>query len=341
MTTKQLSEPSIKFSSDTSEACPPIGPDGKPFVSAGKHIHNELTYRGIDFLLNSAIGVAFTYWSTRTKSGEKYFGKPVTGFFKKLLKPVLKSEEALNEGAKWGGMFTSIIIGGTTIIPPMTLMENKNNKKSLIRWIDEKIYGCDQVERDPKFQACYDAIDNEPKKDFSTGMAARLLVLAPMIAVTMIPQANKLMVKYLYNPIGNSSKWMCEKLNIRPKKLMEQGRTELADGDLSGMPKFLSDWDFIHRTVGFDLGLTFIYSFAHEAAYKSLAAIGLQKDQAETSTPTSTAPSLPAEPASASPEPATSYANRVKPASRERFAPTAQYTDIINRSSSTEAALTL
>lgn len=263
-----------------SEACTPK--DGKkPFVSAGKRIHNELTYRGIDFLLNSAIGVAFAYWTTRTKSGEQYFGKPLESAFKTLLKPVLHTPEALEEGAKWGSMFTSIIVGGTTIIPPMIAMENKQNKKALVRKLDEKIYGKERVASDPRFQECYECIDNEPKKNFTTGMAARLIVLAPMITMTTLPNANKVAVKFLYNPIAKASKALCNSLGIAPKGLMERGRTELADGDLKAAPRFVSDWDFIHRTIGFDLGLTFIYSFAHEAAYKTLAAIGFKKTQEE------------------------------------------------------------
>jgi hypothetical protein len=251
----------------------------KPFVSAGKRAHNELTYRGVDFLLNSTIGVLFTYWTARTKSGDEYWGKPVTGFFKAALKPVLKSPAALAEGAKWGSMFTSIIVGGTAIIPIMTRLEKKENKKALVRWFDERIYGKEKVDGDPKFAQSYQCIDEEPKKNFTTGMTARLIVLAPMIMATMIPETNKVLVKTLYNPIAKSGKWLCAKARIQPQHLMTRGRMEIADGDLKSAQSFVSDWDFIHRTIGFDLGLTFIYSFAHEATYKTLAALGFKQTE--------------------------------------------------------------
>jgi len=248
----------------------------KKFTSVGKRIHNELTYRGIDFLLNSTIGVAFTYWTTRTRSGARYFGQPLTNFFKRALSPVLKSEAALNEGARWGSMFTSIIVGGTAIIPPMVAMEHKDNKEKMIRWLDHKVHGPDKVESDPRFEEQYCAIGDEPKKNFTTGMIARIAVLIPMIGVTLIPEANKVMVKYLYNPIAKGSKALCKSVGFEPRRLMQQGAVEVADGDISKAASFVSDWDFIHRTIGFDLGLTFIYSFAHEATYKTLAAFGFK-----------------------------------------------------------------
>lgn len=248
----------------------------KEFKSVGKRVHNELTYRGVDFLLNSTIGVAFTYWTARTKSGEKYWGKPVTGFFQKVLSPVLKSPSALAEGARWGSMFTSIIVGGTAIILPMVALENKHNKKAIINTVNEKIHGEEKVQNDPRFAAELERVDTEPKKNFTIGMAARLIVLAPMLWATFTPAINKNMIKYLYKPIADTSKWTAKQFGIQPKRLMERGVMELADGDLKKAPQFVSDWDFIHRTIGFDFGLTFIYSFAHEATIKTLAAMGFK-----------------------------------------------------------------
>ncbi|MDX1974232.1 MAG: hypothetical protein SFT92_01005 [Rickettsiales bacterium] len=253
-------------------------PNAPPFVSAGKRIHNEMTYRVIDWLVNSSIGVAFTYWTTRTASGEKYFGKPVAGFFKKVLSPILKEPEALEKGAKWGGMFASIMAGGTAIIPPMMVMENKHNKKAIVRWLDEKIYGKETVAHDPKFEESYRAIDEEPKKSFATGMAARFLALAPLIAWVSLPKLNDPAIKYLYDPIGKASKWVAESIGIRPKKMLVEGTMELVEGNPKLPKKFMSNWDFLHRTIGFDFGLTFFYAILHEAAFKALAAVGVDKN---------------------------------------------------------------
>ncbi len=255
---------------DTAGETPQVE-NGKPPKTAGRHVHNELTYRGVDLFLNSTIGVTTTYLTERTEIGQRWFAKPVSNFFTKLLTPVLKTPAKIAEGARWGSMFTSIIVGGAAIIPPMVVLEKKENKKAIIRFFDEIIYGKKAVENDPRFKACHDAVDDEPHKGFWTGMAARFAVLTPMILATINPDINKRMVKYLYNPIAKGSKALAEGVGIKPKSLIKRGVMEIADGDISKAPKFVSDWDFIHRTIGFDLGLTAIYAFAHEFTYKAFA----------------------------------------------------------------------
>lgn len=248
-------------------------PETAPEATMGKIIHNEITYRGVDWLLNSTLGVATTYWAARTESGQKYFQKPVINFFSRALEPILKTPEKVAEGARWGSMFTSIIVGGMLIIPPMVMLEKKENKKKIIKGLDSWIYGKDKVESDPRFQQAYDAIDHETPKDFSTGMAARFAVLAPMIYASVTPDINKHMVKYLYKPIARGTKAAAESIGIKPQKLIERGVVEVAEGDISHTPKFVSDWDFIHTAMGFDFGLTAIYSYAHEYAYKGISAL--------------------------------------------------------------------
>lgn len=251
------------------------------FRSAGRRIHNEITYRGIDWLVNSAIGVGFTYWAERTHTGKQYFSKPVSNFFKKILKPVLKSPAALEEGAKWGSMFTSIMAGGTAIIPVLMFMEDKGNKKSMIKKMDEWYYGKDVVANDPQFQSSYDAIDKEPPKGFAIGMASRLLAIAPLITVASIPATNKVLIKNLYDPIANLTKKAAGAVGIKPSKAMlAEGEKVFLEGDPSLPKKFQNNWDFLHRTIGFDFGLTIFYSIFHEIAYKALAAAGMKKTDA-------------------------------------------------------------
>jgi hypothetical protein len=229
------------------------------FKSMGTRIHNELTYRGVDWLLNSSVGVAFTYWTARTQNGQKYFGKPVANFVKAGLKPFLKNEAHLNEGAKWGAMFASIMAGGTAIIPPMIYLENKHNKKKIVRALDNMIYGKEEVDSDPRFAQCYEVINNQPPKDFTTGMLARGAALVPLIAITTMP-VNKQLIKHMYDPIGRISKKVVTGVGIKPNGYMMKVGT---DG--------LTNWDFMHRTVGFDFGQTIFYSAMHEVAYKQLA----------------------------------------------------------------------
>jgi hypothetical protein len=235
--------------------------DEKPFKSAGYIAHNEITYRGVDFALNSTIGVGMTYWTQRTKSGQEMFAKPVTNFFKNVMKVFTQNSHTQAVGAKWGSMFTSIIVGGTTIIPMMTLLENKNNKKAIIKSIDEAVYGKEEVANDPKFSELYASIDHEPKKDFITGMAARLSVLFPMIVWTMTPALNDPTTKHVYDPMAKATKALADGMGIKAKKM----KVTKLDGQ--------TNWDFLHQTIAFDFGLTFVYSFLHEYAFKAFASM--------------------------------------------------------------------
>ncbi len=262
------------------QALAPANEAAKPFHSAGRRIHNEITYRGIDWLLNSSVGVAFAYWSARKPSGEKYFGNPVSGVFKAILKPFLKTDAATAEGAKWGTKFAGIMAGGFAIIPIMTVMENRNVKKGVIRWLDEKIYGEEKVKNDPQFEAAYRAIDEEPKKGFKTGMISRFIAIAPLITISSIPATNKPLIKYLYDPLGNVSKWAMKKLGIKPNKMLMHETLEHLEGDPNIKKQPQNDWDFLHRTIGFDFGLTIFYSIFHEISYKCMAALeGKRKKQ--------------------------------------------------------------
>lgn len=265
-----------RFDNHCSDTTDPMFKGEKCFVSKGEVIHNEITYRGVDWFVNSAVGVAFSYATSKTEAGKKYFGKPVSAFFKKILSPVLKNPAHLEEGSKWGTMFASIMAGGTAIIPVMLKLENKETKKAIIRNLDEKIYGKEAVENDPKFAAAYKAIDEEPEKDFKTGMIARFIAIAPLITIASIPATNKPMIKYVYDPIGKMSKFVAEKMGIRPAKMMKEGVMELVEGDPNLPKKFMSNWDYLHRTIGFDFGLTFFYAILHEMAFEGLSKMGVK-----------------------------------------------------------------
>lgn len=231
-------------------------------LTKGERVFDEITYRGVDWLMNSAIGVAFTYWTARTLSGKQHFSEPVTSFFMKNLKPFFKTEEGLKEGANWGNSITSIMVGGFTTIPPIMWLEA--NKKPIVKALDRKIYGDKEVDTNPDLNAAYNAIDQEPAKNFTIGTVTRFISLAPIFwAVTKYPQQ---LNRYLYEPIGNASKWACKQVGFKNEYLMNRTLP-----DEFGKP--LSDWDYIHRTIGFDFGLTLAYSYIHEYTYKTMSAM--------------------------------------------------------------------
>lgn len=239
-----------------------------PFHSIGYKVHNELTYRGVDWLLNSAIGVGFTYATSRTDTGKRLFSRPVSHAFETVLKPFIKDEATLKEGGKWGMLITSIMAGGTMIIPVMMALENKENKKAMIHKIDATVYGEAYNPEGHKFKQQDQAIDEESDKDFKSGMITRFAVLAPLIAMTTIPATNRPVEKHLYEPIGRISKAISKSMGIIPGNKMLQAEHEI----VRGKETLVSNWDFLHRTIGFDVGLTMIYSVLHEKAYKALSA---------------------------------------------------------------------
>jgi hypothetical protein len=193
------------------------------------------------------------------------------------MKNFSQNQQVIKEGSAWGSRFVGIMAGGTAIIPLMTWLENKKNKKKIVRALDERIYGAEKVAADPKFEESYLAIDEEPKKGFAVGMVARFAALAPIIAAVMTPAINKRFVTYIYDPIASSTKWLSSKVGIKPSESMiVKGAMEHIEGDPKVSKRFMNNWDFLHRTIGFDFGLTIFYSILHEAAFKALAAVGFK-----------------------------------------------------------------
>ena len=254
----------------------------KEFKSRGWKIHNEITYRGLDWILNSTVGVGTAFWTSRTESGKQYFERPVSAFFEKLLKPILKTPAATAEGAKWGTSFAGIMAGGFAIIPLMMVMEDKNNKKKMVKWLDEKTYGKEVVANDPKFEEAYKRIDEEPKKGLGIGLLSRLFAITPLIIAASTPSINTKLIKYLYDPIGKGSKWVASKIGIKPSQnMLTKGAMVHLDGNPKTPQSFQNNWEFLHRTIGFDFGLTIFYALLHEASYKTLASMGMRKYKKE------------------------------------------------------------
>ncbi len=225
--------------------------------TAGERIHNEITYRGVDWVVNTAVAVSFAIWSNRTHMGQNWFAKPVTNGFEKLVSPLAKDATQAKEWAGHGSTFASIMVGGTLIIPPMMILDK--NRLGIAEYFDRKIYGDKEVDTNERFAARYEAMVQRPEKGFWTGMGARVGVLTPMLWGHM--KYNNAMNRIMYQPIAKASKGICKTTGIKPNAFME----ERFHG-----PKDQTTWDFMHTTLGMDLGLTFIYSYAHEWAYKGL-----------------------------------------------------------------------
>lgn len=240
--------------------------DGKPirpFVSAGEHIHDEITYRGVDWLMNSAFGVAFSYVTLRTGWGRKIFTDPLAKGLNSTFS-FLKSEAARDFAVTWSTRFITIMFGGTVTIPPLIALEKHENKKSISKFFDRMIYGKDRVENDPKFQRAYEEIDYEPKKGAFTGFAARILALAPLFWFSIDNRIHSKLEVVLYKPLENASRWIAKTARVKPKGHLLETMAEKG-----GKPQ--SNWDFLHETIAFDFGLTILYSFLHQFSYRIAA----------------------------------------------------------------------
>jgi hypothetical protein len=249
--------------------------------TAGERIHNEITYRGVDWIANTAVAVGFAIWSNRTHSGQNWFAKPVTNGFEKILRPITKDAATANEWAEHGTTFASIMVGGTIIIPPMMLLDK--NRLDIVEYFDRKIYGDSEVDNNERFAVRYEAMEHRPSKGFWTGMGARLGVLTPMLWGHM--RYNKEMNRMMYQPIAKASKGICKTTGIKPNTFMNERFHGAQDQ---------TTWDFMHTTLGMDLGLTFIYSYAHEWAYKGLTKLihgGTEEPQRSYAANTNAAPS--------------------------------------------------
>jgi hypothetical protein len=250
----------------------------KPFTSAGWRIHNELTYRGVDWLLNATVGVAMTYWADRTESGARLFKEPSRKLFAGFLKILGAGKESINSGKVWGSRLGSILIGGFSIIPLVMFLENKKNKKNIVRALDETMYGKNAVANDPKFAESYRHIDEEPEKKFWDGMITRCLALVPIFAAILYKPVNDKLETGLYERIGGWTNRLANKTGIgSTKTAMEMKKEATKPKDTS--EKQRTNWDFLHVTIGFDFGLSFFYAILHEIAYKALALVGMHKQE--------------------------------------------------------------
>jgi len=227
----------------------------------GERVHFATTYLGFDWVLNATFGVAFTYFTSRTALGRKWWTDPIEQKAQSWLK--------LNEtGAKWFGNFLSIMMGGTVTLPPIMWLEK--NKRDLVENLDRKVYGDEAVDTEERFKEAYEDIENEPPKSFGIGMLTRFMALAPLIGMAVAMPRR--LTRNVYDKIGEGTKWVAEKSFIRPKSMME---TMEQDDTLGGE---ISKWDALHRLIGFDFGLSFVYAFLHEWSYSAVSAFKHKDD---------------------------------------------------------------
>ncbi|MFO1242218.1 MAG: hypothetical protein U1E36_03325 [Rickettsiales bacterium] len=232
-------------------------PKEKPFTTAGTRIHKWGTYIGVDWIFNTASGVSFAYWGKFSESGQKYWSKPITGFFEKILKPFIKDPKKLETSAGRGNMFVGIIAGGMFTIPPLLVLENNKVRKSFAQFYDRMIYGKEKVDHDPEFQKAYEQIEQTPKKDFVNGMGARFVALTPLLAMVLNPKTGTLSKEYWFDYVQKASEGGAHALGLGLNKSFPKRSLEDAK----------SRWKFIHESIAMDFGLGGPYAALHAIFY--------------------------------------------------------------------------
>lgn len=247
-------------------------PDAKRFKTAGEKIHKWSTYLSVDWIFNAATGVGFGYWGNFSKAGKQYWSGPITDGFKKALKPIIKNEEQLAKSAHYGNIFVSIIAGGMFTIPPLLALEHKKVKEKIIKFWDKKVYGPEAVENDPKLQEAYKAMDDAPKKDFTSGMISRFIALAPLLAIVLIPATKKISNKIWFDHVEKGSEVVANKIGFTAENSFKNVSPEEAK----------KRWKFIHEAVAMDFGLGVPYAILHAFFYQKTVDFfaGRKKDKA-------------------------------------------------------------
>jgi hypothetical protein len=238
------------------------------FISKGEHIHRWTTYLTVDWLFNAFTGVSFAYGGKFSDLGKKIWSGPITGAFEKGAELFTKNKNIIKISGEKGNMFMSIIAGGMFTIPPLMVLEHRKIKKPITHFLNEIIYGEEKVANDPKFQKARDEMDHQPKKDFGSGMWARLWALAPLLAIILIPPTRKVTDKNWFNPIAKGTKALANKIGFSEasfKKLSPAAAKER--------------WDFIHNSAAMDLGLGIPYAILHSVFYNMFASRKARKNQ--------------------------------------------------------------
>lgn len=233
----------------------------RAFISKGETIHKWGTYYGVDWIFNTIVGVKFAYWGKFTESGQKNWTEPLTRGFTKLLKPIIKNPESLEQSVGKGNMFMSIIAGGMFTIPPLMALEHNKVRKWIVQKLDGVIYGKDTVENDPKFQQAYREIEETPKKDFVTGMTSRFAALAPLLAIVLIPKTRDLSNKIYFDHLSNGSEAIAKGLGFSAEKSIKAPSPAEAK----------KRWKFIYDSLAMDSGLCLPYAPLHAFFYNMFA----------------------------------------------------------------------
>lgn len=175
--------------------------DGFHAKTKGESLFNKLVYGGVGFGIVTAVSIFFTWLLRDSKNiSPKYTAlvNRAQEWAKKGrdLTPheAGKIDNAVDSAMTIGALFT----GGTvaTVLPIKSL---EDNKASIVKTLDERIYGAEKVASDPEIQAAHRELDVAPKQTWKSVFWSRVIAFIGTFTVWGI--------------IGENSRPLAEKMH--------------------------------------------------------------------------------------------------------------------------------
>lgn len=174
--------------------------DGFTAKTKGESLFNKLVYGGVGFGIVTGVSIFFTWLLRDSKNVSKQYSKLVEGaqeWYKNGRNlsdaEIKKANNAIDSAMTIGALFT----GGTvaTVLPVKAL---EDNKASIVKKLDERIYGKERVANDSEIQAAHQELEIAPKQTWKSVFWSRVVAFIGTFTVWGI--------------IGENSRPLAEKL---------------------------------------------------------------------------------------------------------------------------------
>ncbi len=151
--------------------------DGFSAKTKGESLFNKLVYGGVGFGIVTGVSIFATWLLRDSKTVSKQYSKLVEGVQNWWVKgrnlspeEIKKTHNAIDSAMTIGALFT----GGTfaTVLPIKAL---EDNKASIVRDLDTRIYGAEKVASDLEIQAAHKELDIAPKQTWKSVFWSRVV----------------------------------------------------------------------------------------------------------------------------------------------------------------------
>jgi hypothetical protein len=263
--------PSPMLLKESTTPPPSVAAGGDVPMTAGQRIYKTATYLSVDWVWNGICGAAFSDFAKYNDKGIKYWGNPTQKGFDWTFEHLFNVKDGAQRASsvKNTCTFTNIIIGGMMTLPPLLVLENQRVKRGAVEWIDRRIYGDDAVEHDAMFHNAYEAMANEPKKDFKIGMVARFAALAPLLASVVLEPTKTDLKNNYFTPIAKGTEGVAHAIGFSPESFVGHMPSSMQDNPITRQER----WNYLHNdSLAMDWGFGLPYAAMHSFWYDRFAA---------------------------------------------------------------------